>query len=178
MPILRQIAQLGHPVLRQTSMPVNNPADPVVQALINDMLATVAEVSGVGIAAPQVYEPLRIFIAASRPNARYPDAPEMKPTAVINPEIISCSEEIEKGWEGCLSIPGIRGLVPRHTAIAVRYITRKGTVREEELTGFIARIFQHEFDHINGMVFLDRLESPRDIISEKEYLRIVSSSVD
>jgi peptide deformylase len=177
MPILRQIAQLGHPVLRQASLTVNSPADPVMQALINDMLATVAEVSGVGIAAPQVYEPLRIFIAASRPTARYPHAPEMKPTAFINPEIISRSDETEKGWEGCLSIPGIRGFVPRHTAIAVRYITRTGAVREEELTGFIARIFQHEYDHINGMVFLDRLESSRDIISEKEYLRIVSSSV-
>jgi peptide deformylase len=173
MPILRQIAQLGQPVLRQASRPVIDHTDPAVRCLIDDMLATVIEVNGVGIAAPQVYEALRVFIIASRPNPRYPHAPRMEPTALINPEIIHRSDEMEKDWEGCLSIPGIRGLVPRHITIAVRYMTRNGDLREEELTGFIARVFQHEHDHINGLVFLDRVESSRDIISEKEYLRLV-----
>jgi peptide deformylase len=95
----------------------------------------------------------------------------MAPTAVINPEIIRLSDELEKGWEGCLSIPGIRGLVPRSTRIVVRYITHEGNVREEEFTGFIARVFQHEYDHLNGTVFLDRVESTWDIITEKEYAR-------
>ncbi len=176
MPILRQIAQLGHPVLRQEALPVPIPSDPTVQALIDDMLATVLDVNGVGIAATQVYEPLRIFIVASRPNVRYPHAPEMEPAAMINPELVWSSDEKEKGWEGCLSIPGIRGFVPRSRRIGVRYLTRSGCVREEVFTDFIARVFQHEFDHLNGIVFLDRLQSTGDIITEKEYLRIVSSS--
>jgi peptide deformylase len=174
MPILRQIAQLGHPVLRNEALPVQDPLDLQLQSLIDDMLATVAEVSGVGIAAPQVYEPLRMFIVASRPNIRYPYAPEMEPTAMINPELLWSSEDKENGWEGCLSIPGIRGFVPRSRRIGVRYINHAGEIREEEFRDFIARVFQHEFDHLNGVVFLDRLESNRDIVSEKEYMRIVT----
>jgi len=174
MPILRQIAQLGQPVLRNTARTVVDPAEPAIQALIEDMLVTVAEVNGVGIAAPQVFEPLLLFIVASGPTPRYPQAPAMEPTAMINPEITWMSNELEKGWEGCLSIPGIRGLVPRHTRIAVRYLTRSGELREEELTGFVARIFQHEFDHLNGAVFIDRVDSTMEIVTEKEYLRIIS----
>ena len=175
MPILRQIAQLGQPVLRGVAGKITDPADPAVQALIDDMLVTVADADGVGIAAPQVYEPLSLFIVASRPNPRYPDAPEMEPTAMINPEIIWVSDEKEKGWEGCLSIPGLRGPVPRHRRIGVRYLTRKGEVREEEYADFLARIFQHEFDHVRGVVFVDRVESTRELITEKEYIRRVQS---
>lgn len=126
MAILRQIAQLGQPVLREPAG-YADPRDPRVQSLIDDMLATVAEANGVGIAAPQVYEPLSLFIVASRPNPRYPHAPLMEPTAMMNPELLWTSDQTEKGWEGCLSIPGIRGLVPRHTRIGVRYLTRAGT---------------------------------------------------
>jgi len=171
MPILRQIAQLGQPVLRGVAVKVDKPADPEVQALIDDLLVTVAEVYGVGIAAPQVYEPLSIFIVASRPNPRYPHAPEMAPTAMINPEILWKSTEMEKGWEGCLSIPGLRGMVSRHKRIGVRYLSRTGELREEEYEGFLARVFQHEFDHLQGMVFVDRLESTLELVTEKEYLR-------
>ena len=175
MPILRQIAQLGHPVLRQENGLVGDPENPALQALIDDMLATMAEANGVGIAAPQVYEPLRLFIVVSRPNPRYPHAPAMEPAAMLNPEILWQSDETEKGWEGCLSVPGIRGLVPRSLRIGVRYLSRTGEVREEELSGFIARVFQHEYDHISGMVFLDRVTSNRELISEREYLRLVSA---
>lgn len=174
MPILRQIAQLGNPVLREPVRPVTDPRDPAIHALIDDMLATVADVDGVGIAAPQVYEPLALFIVASRPNPRYPHAPEMKPTAMLNPELLWASNETEPGWEGCLSIPGIRGLVRRHRRVRVRYLTRSGDIREEEYEGFLARVFQHEFDHINGLVFLDRVVDSRQLATEKEYLRIVS----
>jgi peptide deformylase len=173
MAILRQIAQLGQPVLREQGQLITNPRDPALQVLIDDMLVTVADANGVGIAAPQVYEPLALFIVASRPNPRYPNAPEAEPTAMLNPEILWASNEKETGWEGCLSIPGIRGLVPRNRRIGVRYLTRAGELREEELEGFVARIFQHEFDHINGIVFLDRVES-RNLVTEKEYLRLVS----
>lgn len=173
MPILRQIAQLGQPVLRGPACPCADATDPALQALIDDMLVTVADANGVGIAAPQVFEPLTLFICASRPNPRYPHAPEMQPTAMINPELLWASDETEKGWEGCLSIPGIRGLVPRHRRIGVRYLDRGGQVREEEFEGFIARVFQHEFDHIRGLVFIDRADT-RELVTEKEYLRIVA----
>jgi peptide deformylase len=175
MPILRQIAQLGQPVLRQKTGAINDPFDPAVQALIDDMLVTVAEVNGVGIAAPQVFEPLKLFIIASRPSPRYPDAPGMEPTAMINPELLWSSDEKEKGWEGCLSVPGIRGPVPRSIRIGVRYLTRDGALREEEMSGFLARIFQHEFDHISGKVFLDRVENNRELFTEREYLRLMGA---
>jgi len=175
MSVLRQIAQLGHPVLRQDALTVPDPTQPLIQSLIDDMLATVAEVNGVGIAAPQVYEPLRIFIIASRPNSRYPHAPAMEPTALLNPELIWASDEKEKDWEGCLSIPGIRGFVPRSRKIGVKYLTRSGVLREEEFSDFLARIFQHEFDHLNATVFLDRVENNREIITDKEFLRIINS---
>jgi peptide deformylase len=173
MPILRQIAQLGQPVLRGVADKVADPADPAVQALIDDLLVTVKEADGVGIAAPQVYEPLSLFIVASRPNPRYPYAPEMVPTAMINPEFLWVSDEKDKGWEGCLSIPGLRGLVPRHRRIGVRYLTRAGKMREEEYDDFLARVFQHEFDHVQGMVFIDRVEDTRELVTEQEYVRII-----
>ena len=175
MPILRQIAQLGQPVLREVAEKIADPADPAVQALIDDMLVTVAEAEGVGIAAPQVFAPLSLFIVASRPNPRYPHAPQMEPTAMLNPEILWLSDEMEKGWEGCLSIPGLRGLVPRHRRIGVRCLSRKGEVREAEYGDFLARVFQHEFDHVQGIVFIDRVESTLELVTEKEYLRMQKS---
>jgi peptide deformylase len=175
MAILRQIAQLGQPVLRIPARPVTDPLAPAVQALIDDLLVTVADADGVGIAAPQVFEPLTLFIVASRPNLRYPQAPAMEPTVMINPQLLWRSDELDKGWEGCLSIPGLRGLVPRHRRIGIRYLTRSGTVREEEYAGFLARVFQHEFDHVQGLVFIDRVESTRELATEKEYLRSLAS---
>lgn len=170
---LLQIAQLGHPVLRKKADSVENIQESSIQRLIDDLIATAVEANGVGIAAPQVYESHQIFIISSYPNPRYPNAPEMEPTAVINPEIISHSDEVVKGWEGCLSIPGIRGLVPRYTSITAKYTARDGRREEREFIDFIARVFQHEHDHLNGVVFLDRLESVRDIITEKEYQKLI-----
>ena len=146
------------------------------QALIEDMLVTVAHAQGVGIAAPQVYQSKRLFIMCSKPNARYPDAPSMEPTAVINPEISWASGEMEKGWEGCLSLPGIRGLVPRHHAIRVHYKNRDTERVEIEYEGFLARVFQHELDHLNGVVFIDRVESTQEIMMEKEWLKMVETN--
>jgi len=171
MPLLRQIAQLGHPVLRTPAAPVPLPPPAGVRALVDDMLATLVEAEGVGLAAPQVYEGASLFLVASRPNPRYPDAPSMAPEVVINPEIVDRSDKLVKGWEGCLSIPGLRGLVPRHRRIVARYRTLEGEEVEREFVDFVARVFQHEFDHLHGLVFLDRLESPRDVVSEREYLR-------
>ena len=174
MSIIRQIAQLGQPVLREPAKKVANPKDPAIQSLIDDLLVTVADANGVGIAAPQVFESQSLFIVASRPNPRYPRAPDMEPLAMINPELLWVSDDLEKGWEGCLSIPGLRGLVPRHRKIGVRYVTRTGEVREEEYVNFLARVFQHEFDHVQGVLFVDRIESTRELVTEKEYIRLVT----
>jgi len=173
-----EIAELGHPVLRKRATEVLNLEDEEVQNFIDNLIATGIEANGVGIAAPQVFEPKRIFIISSRPNVRYPDAPEMEPTAIINPEIVSFSEEKEKDWEGCLSIPGIRGLVPRHKSINVKYLSRGGKEIESEFSDFIARIFQHELDHLDGTVFLDRLEFNKDLVTEKEYQKLISKGLN
>jgi len=172
--MLLQICQLGHPILREKAKEIENVNDPAIQVLIKDMIATCQDVGGVGIAAPQVYQPLRLFIMASKPNARYPNAPHMEPTAIINPVIVSFSDEIEEGWEGCLSIPGIRGLVPRYKSITVRFNNRDGGLEERTFEGFLARIFQHEYDHIEGITFLDRANS-KSLAMDKEYLKIVSA---
>ncbi|OUL28958.1 peptide deformylase [Nostoc sp. T09] len=171
------IIQLGNPILRQQATLIDNIQDQDIQNLIDDLLATVAQANGVGIAAPQIAESYRLFIVASRPNPRYPNAPEMAPTAMINPKIIAHSTEVVKGWEGCLSVPGIRGFVPRYQAIEVEYTDRNGKLQQQELTDFVARIFQHEYDHLDGIVFVDRLESNQDMITEQEYQqRIVNNT--
>lgn len=171
------IIQLGNPKLREKSVVVEHIQDEKIQKLIDDLIATVAQANGVGIAAPQVATSYRLFIVASRPNARYPDAPEMPPTAMINPQIISHSAEVIKGWEGCLSVPGIRGLVPRYQTIEVEYMDRNGNLQIQQLTDFVARIFQHEYDHLEGMVFLDRVESTEYLMTEAEYQqRIVNQT--
>lgn len=168
-----QISQLGNPILRQQAQPILDVHDERIQKLIDDLITTAVSANGVGIAAPQVAQSYRLFIVASRPTLRYPNAPSMPPTAMINPCIVGHSTEIAKGWEGCLSVPGIRGLVPRYQTIEVEYITRDGNLEKQELTDFVARIFQHEYDHLDGMVFLDRLESTKDIITEQEYQKII-----
>ena len=166
---VREIAQLGNPVLRSIALPVEDIESDRIQKIIDDLMATVAPANGVGIAAPQIAESYRLFIVASRPSLRYPHAPEMEPTAMINPRIIARSEEMVKDWEGCLSVPGIRGLVPRHRSIEIEYSDRQGKLQRQELTDFVARIFQHEYDHLDGIVFVDRVESTRELITEDEY---------
>jgi peptide deformylase len=170
---LLEVAQVGNPILRQIAQPVDR-LDESMQTLIDNLMATLVQSNGVGIAAPQVAAAYRIMIVASRPNPRYPNAPEMEPTVMINPRLVRISEEIGKDWEGCLSVPGIRGLVPRYEAIEVEYVDRRGNRHEERLTGFVARIFQHELDHLNGMVFLDRLETTHDIVTDQEYLKLIA----
>ncbi|MGK7873906.1 MAG: peptide deformylase [Xenococcaceae cyanobacterium] len=171
-----EIAQLGNPILRRQAQPVEDVADKAIQQLINSLMATAASANGVGIAAPQVSQSYRLFILASHPNPRYPNAPSMEPTAMINPKILAHSPEMVKDWEGCLSIPGIRGLIPRYQAIEVEYTSRDGKVQRQELTDFVARIFQHELDHLNGIVFVDRLESTQDMFTEQEYQRLIQSA--
>ena len=167
-----QILEIGSPILRQNSATIANTTDPQLDALIVDLIATADAANGVGIAAPQVASLVRLFIVASRPSPRYPHAPTMEPTAMINPEIVDRSGELVSGWEGCLSVPGTRGLVLRDRAIEVRYLTRHGELVQQELTDFVARIFQHELDHLDGILFPDRVPNLTDLITEAEYLKL------
>ncbi len=152
------IAQQGEPVLQARALPVEQVHDPAVQQLIDDLQATMLAANGVGIAAPQVFVSQRIVIIASRPNPRYPDAPLMDAVAMINPEIIWRSDTVCSGEEGCLSVPGERAPVERAERVRVRYLTRNGAAQEAEYAGFVARIIQHECDHLDGILFTDYLQ--------------------
>lgn len=171
-----QIRQLGDPILRKMAEVVMDITDNHTQSFLDDLLQFVLDKNGMGISAPQVGVSQRLFIMSSRPNSRYPSAPEMEPTFVINPEIVWSSSEIEKDWEGCLSIPGIRALVPRHAAIKVEYTSRTSESIQTEFSGFLARVFQHELDHLDGKVFLDRIENSHDIMMEQEWLKLISDN--
>lgn len=171
-----EVVQLGEPVLRQQAEPVAA-LDQQLSKLIEDLITTVRQTNGVGIAAPQVRKSQRLFIVASHPNPRYPEAPPMEPTAMINPKLLAHSEEMLKDWEGCLSIPGLRGLVPRYQEIEVEYTTPAGQLQKQILTNFVARIFQHELDHLNGVVFLDRLDSTHDLVTEQTYQNRLAASL-
>lgn len=170
MPQELTVLQLGDPQLRLNAQPVTQ-IDDRLQSLIDNLIWTATQTNGVGIAAPQVGVSLQLFIVASRPNLRYPHAPSMEPTAMINPRLVTHSEEQTLGWEGCLSVPDQRGQVLRYTEIEVAYCDRQGNLQQRIFTDFVARIFQHEYDHLTGTVFVDRVPDPQSLISEAEYSR-------
>ena len=174
MPNILEISQLGSSVIRTRAQEIDDVKAPEIQALIDDMILTCEASKGVGIAAPQVGHSLSLLIMASAPNKRYPNAPLMKPTALINPRVLSFSEEKDKDWEGCLSVPGIRARVPRHRHIEISYVDQEGCEQHAFFDGFLARLFQHEFDHLIGKVFIDRVDSTEDIITEKEYQKLMN----
>ena len=173
---ISEIAQLGAKVLRLKATAVTDIQSAEIQQLIKTLQDTLASTQGVGIAAPQISESKQVIIIASRPSPRYPNAPLMEPTVMINPTFQALSDTTEKDWEGCLSIPGIRALVPRYKDIQITYSNEQGTVVEAKLEGFVARVFQHEFDHLEGKVYLDRVENNRDIVAESEYFKMVGAS--
>ena len=162
-----KIAHMGHPVLRRRARALE-PSDlrnPIVQKLIDDMIETMHEYHGVGLAAPQVHESVRIFVAM------FDDEPdeESQTVALINPEIIPVGSATEEGWEGCLSIPDIRGMVPRHVDIAVRALDRTGRPFDIRLKDFPARVAQHETDHLDGVLFFDRMRSMETLTFMEEF---------
>ena len=169
------IALLGESVLRQVALPIDDVSNSDVQALADRMLFTLDGSNGVGLAAPQIFESKRIMIVASKPTSRYPSAPTMPATVMINPEFVPLTNEMVKDYEGCLSIPSIRALVPRYQSIRVSYTDLTGHRLEVDFEGFIARVFQHEYDHLNGLVYLDRVISNQDIISEAMFLKIITT---
>lgn len=153
------VAQRGEPILGLKAAPVAEEelGSEWLAQFSQVLYATMLERNGVGIAAPQVYLSKRIIIVASRPNPRYPDAPEMEAVLMINPEIIAMSKESCVGEEGCLSVPDQRGMVRRAESITVRYQSLRGKQIESRYYGFPARIVQHEVDHLNGILFVERL---------------------
>jgi len=169
-----KIAKLGESILREKAQPITKFNDPSLNKLIDSLLTTLKFYNGVGIAAPQVSQSLRLFIVASYPNQRYPYAPKMKPTAMINPKITNTNNRKIKDWEGCLSLPNIRGLVPRYAQIEVEYFEPNGHLTTSIFNDFIARIFQHELDHLEGILFIDRLENSQDQFTEAEYQEIIT----
>ena len=167
-----KVARMGHPVLRARAKAVSS-ADlrhPLTQKLIDDMIDTMHEYHGVGLAAPQIHESLRLFVALLDDE---PDK-DSEAIAVINPEITPNGESREDGWEGCLSIPDIRGMVPRFTDITVRALDRNGKKIELRLKKFAARVAQHETDHLDGVLFFDRMKSFESLTYLDEYSRFHS----
>ena len=167
---------MGHPVLRERARPLDKSdlKSAVVQRLIDDMIETMHEYHGVGLAGPQVHEPLRLFVALLDDE---PDA-KSEAIAVINPEIVPNGQAMEEGWEGCLSIPDIRGKVPRFTDIAVRALDRNGRAIELGLKNFPARVAQHETDHLDGVLFFDRMKTFGTLTFMDEYSRYWSKDDD
>lgn len=148
----------GDPLLRQKAAAITDPSDLKLKALVDAMLVTMQAFNGVGIAAPQVGHSLRVVIIASQPNSRYPDAPIMKPLVMVNPAIITKSPEREPDWEGCLSVPGQRLQVLRHHAVEVCWEDLGAQQHQQLFSGFVARIVQHELDHLDGILFTDHVE--------------------
>lgn len=170
------LRQIGDPILTQVAEPVTEFRDPGLQHLIEIMLSTLKTSNGVGLAAPQVGSSLQVILVASRPTLRYPEAPQMQPLVMINPRPLVASPEQVLGWEGCLSVPDRRGLVARSREVEVEYYTPQGSRQRVVWQDFPARIFQHEYDHLIGQVFLQR--HPQQLLSEAEYqVQIVGQPV-
>jgi peptide deformylase len=180
-----KIARMGHPVLRAKARPLH-PSEirtPKIQQLVDDMFQTMKEYQGVGLAAPQVHESVRLFVAGFPParddrderderDERDDDDGEDVPLmALINPEIETATREIVEDWEGCLSIPDIRGRVPRASQIVVRAYDRAGKKIEIQASGFTARVIQHETDHLDGVLFFDRMKSFQSLTFLDEFGR-------
>ena len=166
-----KVARMGHPVLRKKTRPLEKAEirSAAIQQLIDDMIDTMTEYQGVGLAAPQVHAGLRLFVAAL--DAGDNDDEESEPIAVINPEITVVGADVVEDWEGCLSIPDVRGRVPRAREIRVRAYDRTGERIELRAHDFSARVLQHEADHLDGVLFFDRMRSFETLTFLDEYSR-------
>jgi peptide deformylase len=164
-----KVARMGHPVLREKARTVDKSElkTPPVQQFIDSMIDTMYEYSGVGLAAPQVHESLRVFVAMLDPEG----GGEGDAVVFVNPEITVKGDQTVEGWEGCLSIPDIRGRVPRAQHIVVTALDRHGKRFELELKDFPARVVQHETDHLDGVLFFDRMKSMESLTYLEEYSR-------
>lgn len=168
---IRKILQIGHPVLRQRSREVT--ADEVraapFQQLVDDLVETMKHANGAGLAAPQIEEPVRLVAIHVDKNPRYPHKPPIPLTILVNPVVTPLDPEQFDNYEGCLSVPNLRGIVQRYAHVRVTGWTRDGAPFEREAHGFTAGTFQHELDHLDGAVFLDRVKDPRTLTTWAEF---------
>jgi peptide deformylase len=176
-----KIARMGHPVLSQIAKPVADPADPEIRRLVNDMVETMIDANGAGLAAPQVHVPLRVVVFQAPGERSDPGLEEDERydhtaplTCLINPEIATLGPETEGGWEGCLSVPGLRGFVERPAHIRYRGLGLDGKIIERVARGFHARVVQHEVDHLDGRLYPGRMTDLSKLIFESEIRHVAA----
>jgi len=155
--MIREVLRMGDPRLLQRSQEVQTLGTPELLALLTDMRDTMAHLNGAGLAAPQIGVGLRVVIFGVHANPRYPDVEEVPDTVLINPVLTPLGEEMEEGWEGCLSVPGMRGSVPRYTRLRYSGFDQFGKPFEREVADFHARVVQHEVDHLDGVLYPMRI---------------------
>ncbi len=157
---IRKIAQIGHPVLRQVARDITREEliTPATQQLIDDLVETMRDADGAGLAAIQIYEPIRIVAIEVRDNPRYPYKPKIPLTILVNPVLTPVGDEVFQNNEGCLSVPNLRGVVKRHVHLRVKAWDRHGNTIDEEVHGLKAGTYQHEVDHLDGKLFVDRAD--------------------
>ena len=160
--MIRDVLKMGDPRLLQISAPVERFGTPELDELLRDMQDTMKALNGAGLAAPQIGVPLRVVIFGFDHNDRYPDAEPVPFTMLCNPELTPLGTEMEEGWEGCLSVPGLRGLVPRHLRLRYSGYDPQGQRIEREASGFHARVVQHECDHLDGILYPTRIRDLRN----------------
>ncbi len=170
---IRKIATIGHPVLREIARKVTREelASAKTQAFIDDLIETMVDANGAGIAANQVYEPVQICAIWVKDNPRYPYKPNVPLTILVNPEIEALTADSFENFEGCLSVPNLRGQVTRVTHVRVRALDREGNAIDREVKGLTAGTFQHEVDHLNGRLFVDRVTDTRTLCTWQEFER-------
>jgi peptide deformylase len=154
---VREVLRMGHPVLRERASAVEKFATPELRELLQDMQDTMAAKNGAGLAAPQIGVSQRVVIFGVESNPRYPDAEDVPFTVLVNPKIILLTKEVEEGWEGCLSVPGMRGIVPRYTRLRYTGFDAEGNPIDRIAEGFHARVVQHECDHLDGILYPQRM---------------------
>ena len=159
---VREVLKMGDPRLLEPARPVERFADPELAQFVADMHDTMRALNGAGLAAPQIGVSLQVVIFEVNANPRYPDAAEVPFTVLVNPVVTPLSDAAEEGWEGCLSVPGMRGLVPRHTEIRYQGFDADGRALERRVSGFHARVVQHEVDHLNGILYPMRIRDLRN----------------
>lgn len=170
---IRKIAVIGHPVLRQPCRRLARAelCSDKTQAFIDDLVETMRDADGAGIAAPQVYEPIQICALEVRDNPRYPYKPKIPLTILVNPVLTPLCDETFGNFEGCLSVPNLRGVAPRYLSVRVQAWDRHGNDLDYEARGITAGTYQHEVDHLNGLLFLDKVSDTRTLCTWQEFER-------
>ncbi len=173
MTVIRSIAQVGEPVLRERARPVGEQelASPRFQAFIDDMVATMRHANGAGLAANQVFEPVQVCVMEVDGNPRYPYKPKIPLTVLVNPVLTPIGESTFANYEGCLSVPNLRGVVSRFAQLRVQALDRDGRALDFEVRGITAGTYQHEVDHLHGALFLDRVDDPTTLCTWETFRR-------